>query len=467
MDLNAFPSPLPISPESPIASNTSPQLIPIGNVIVPANRQRKENKTSADLQDLKKGILSKGLFHAPVVHFDPSGACTLLVGERRYLSMCELHQDGLEFHHNGEPVPQGMMPFVLVQQMSELELAEAEFEENILRADLSWQERAAAVTKLHELRQKQNPTQTQTDTAFEIVSATQPAANAKDRKKVETARQNLVQALTVSKHLSDPRIARSKNVHAAYRQILDAQRVNFERELIAVSGFHSNHTCLLGDCREIMNTLERNSFDTLLIDPPYGIDADKMKTDTSHNYTDSADYALELCRYIFRRSFYLLKLQGLGFMFCDIEHFIILRTIAEQQGFSTWRKPIIWQKDRNTGHAPWGRNGFTYTYECILFFVKGQKALVDNGGPDVRYFERTARSEKLHAAEKPQELLQWLLQISSRPGDHILDPCCGSGSIFEAAAGRQLFVTGIELDDTYHAMACSRLLKLGKADAKA
>jgi DNA modification methylase len=380
--------------------------------------------------------------------------------------MCELHQDGLEFRHNGELVPPGMMPFTLIQQMTELELAEAEFDENILRADLSWQERAAAVTKLHELRQKQNPTQTQADTAFEIVLATQPAANAKDRKRVEVARQNLVQAMTVSKHLSDPRIANSKNVHAAYRQILDTQRVQFERELIAVSGFSSNHTCLQGDCREVMNKLTNASFDTLIVDPPYGIDADKMKTDTAHNYKDDKDYAVELCRYILRRGFHLLKPQGIGFMFCDIEHFLTLRTIAEQQAFSTWRKPIIWQKDKATGHAPWGRNGFTYTYECLLFFVKGQKALVDNGGPDVRYFERTARAEKLHAAEKPIELLSWLLQISSRPGDAILDPCCGSGSIFDAAATRQLSVTGIELDDTYHAMACSRLLKLGDADAK-
>ncbi len=458
------------SPTSPgdqfapsLVSPTIPQTVPISAVTVPAERQRKENKSSGDLKELKASILNRGLFHAPVIRFDETGAPILLLGERRFLAMSELSEEGLPFRFNGQEIPLGSMPYVTIQQMDLIELEEAELEENILRTDLTWQERAAAIAKIHALRQQQNPSQTLEQTSIEIVSATEGETAAKDKKRILSERTKLSQVLTVSQHLSDPKIAKAKNVSSAYRQILDHQKAQFERDLAQLSDLKTNHSCLHGDCRELMKTLPRESFDTIIVDPPYGIDADKMKTETLHDYKDSPDHALALCQDIFRHAFLLLKPQGIGFLFCDPEHFIKLRVFAEQQAFSTWRKPLIWYKGKE-GHAPWGINGFVYTYECILFFIKGQKALVESPGPDVISVERVSRFEKLHAAEKPAELYARLLSISSRPGDSILDPCCGSGPIFSAAAGRNLSITGIELDPIYHAMAASRLHKLAEGE---
>lgn len=456
-------------PTFPTVGKSALQLVPISSVIIPPDRQRKENKSTEDIADLKKSILKRGLLHAPVVTWagEPGNSpCTLIAGERRYLSMSELHVDGLEFYYNGDPVLHGMMPWITLTQMTEEELLEVELDENVLRENLTWQEHAIAQTKLHRLRQAQNPGQTMVETATEIVRATAGIQASKDASRIEGGRFNLVMATTVAEHLSNPKVARAKNMRSAYRQIVDIQKANLERTLQQITPSRTDHKCLQGDCREVMKTLEKNSFDTIIVDPPYGVDADKMEQDSKHNYQDDKKYALSVCQEILRYGFHLLKPEGIGFMFCDVEHFTTLRLMAEQQAFSTWRKPIIWHKGKE-GHAPWGRNGFAYTYECLLFFIKGQKALVKNPGSDVVYFERTSRFEKLHAAEKPVELLQWLLEISSRPGDRVLDPCCGSGPLFLAAKGLKLSVTGIEVDDTYHAMACGRLLKLDESEADA
>lgn len=456
------PLPLP-------ANSSSLQLVEVSSVTIPSDRQRQLNKNSNDLKELKASILSKGLFHAPLLHFPTdSNSPVLLAGERRFLAIKEISEDGLTFNYNGEVVLPGWLPYTTISQLSEIQLQEAELEENILRADLTWQERAAASAKIHRLRQLTNPQQTLEQTAIEILTATAGSETArKDKTRLMTERRALAVNLTVSQHLNDPRVTKAKNVTTAYRQILDKQRAEFMRDLQQLTNIKSNNLCIKGDCREVMKTLEKNSFDIILCDPPYGIDIDKAKETLHHHYIDSKDYSLSLCKEIIAYGWNLLKPQGIGFMFCDIEHFITLRTMADQMLYSTWRKPIIWNKGIAASRAPWGSNGFAYTYECLLFFVKGQRALVENPGADIISVDKVSRYDKLHAAEKPPALLKRLLQMSCRPGDRVLDPCCGAGSIFEAAEGLQLSVVGVELDDAYHAMASARLYELENASASA
>jgi DNA modification methylase len=61
-------------------------------------------------------------------------------------------------------------------------------------------------------------------------------------------------------------------------------------------------------------------------------------------------------------------------------------------------------------------------------------------------FEVSAETAKLHAAQKPVELIRELIALSFFPGEHILDPCAGSGTIFRAAKLAKVRATGIELN---------------------
>jgi DNA modification methylase len=62
-----------------------------------------------------------------------------------------------------------------------------------------------------------------------------------------------------------------------------------------------------------------------------------------------------------------------------------------------------------------------------------------------------------HHAQKPVALFEDLLKRSARPGDNVLDPFCGSGTIFPACHSLRVKATGIELDKGFYGLAVKRL----------
>jgi site-specific DNA-methyltransferase (adenine-specific) len=436
-------------------------------------RQRKE-RPRGFLEKLKLSIVSKGLMH-PVVLSVPStwtespvGSLPLVAGEGRLIVMKELHTDGVSFQCNGEPVPHGQIPYSRISDLSPADLAEAEFEENILRAALTWQEETEAKMLIHTLRKQQNPKQTLIATAREIV-AVQHDGPAPENE-VVAEREQLSKAIFVSQYLSNPKVRAAKTLNEASRVALDQLEAGFQANLLASNPTQSQHTLIKGDLLTVLPDMEGGSFDLIIADPPYGINADEYRTITKvagerkhhegHFYKDDLEHSTLICNTIFRQGFRLLRPRGLLFLFCDVDRFAQLREAAMMQGFSAWRTPLIWHKTgANAGFAPWGAGGFIRSYEMLLFLSKGRKTLSMPGGQDVLSFARVHHTDRVHAAEKPAGLLSRLIQLSCIPGDHILDPCCGSGVIFEAASACNVVATGIEIDPEFHAYSASRLLQ--------
>jgi site-specific DNA-methyltransferase (adenine-specific) len=421
--------------------------IPISEVVIPP-RQRTSIEPQP-LRELKGSILSKGLMHCPLLSAKEDGSLHLVAGERRLTAMRELHEDGHTFLHDAQEVPKGHIPYSLVGDLNLADLAEAELEENLLRADLTFMEQAEARVLIHNLRTQQNPTQTIADTAREL--------STRSGKTEVAERDHLTRAIEVVKHAASPRVKAAKSLREAHRIILDDQAASFRATLVQLGAVKTDHQVILGDCIKILPTLSTGSFDTILCDPPYGINADEMKKTAKHHYDDSPENAMAVCKHILQQGFRLLKPRGNLFLFCDIDFFLELREYAKQQAFTPFRTPLIWQKGIE-GQTPWGKLGFTRTYEICAYFTKGEKGL-KGGGPDIKEFKRPPRGDRAHAAEKPVGLLSHLLSISGDIGDCVLDPCCGSGPIFEAATTAKMKATGIEIDPSYHALACARLTK--------
>ena len=65
-------------------------------------------------------------------------------------------------------------------------------------------------------------------------------------------------------------------------------------------------------------------------------------------------------------------------------------------------------------------------YECVLFFEKGKRKLLDLGVADIIEAPRISNG---YPAEKPAEVSEVLVKQSSEPGELIIDPFMGSGSI--------------------------------------
>lgn len=431
----------------------------IAKITIPP-RQR-EAHAPAHIRDLKAAILSKG-FTSPILLTQKAEGWELIAGFGRLTAVKELHEDGHEFSCDGAVVPSGSIPFVVIGDLSPADLAEAELQENVLRAQLTWQEETAARLMIHKLRELQTPGQTAMATARELAERSGKTPGAESF--------TLHAAQTIAPHLSNPRVKNAKSLSEAYRNVQDMHSASLRRDLVARGMVQSPHDVRLGDCRELLVQLEASTIDTILCDPPYGIKADEMKKTAGHHYEDDPDYGLEINKLIIKEGFRLLKPRGNVFLFCDIEHFKELREYAKAQGYTAWRTPLIWRKG-DEGFAPWGKEGFTRVYEILLYLTKGAKGL-KGGGPDVKDFKRPARSDRLHAAEKPVPLLSYLLSLAGDRGDVVLDPCCGSGPTLEACTEQGMRCIAIELDPDYHAAACSRLTKepeaeLGAPDAAA
>jgi len=122
-------------------------------------------------------------------------------------------------------------------------------------------------------------------------------------------------------------------------------------------------------------------------------------------------------------------------------------------GWYVWPHPIIWDK-QGVGALLGAANGPRHTYETILFAQRGKRTITKVFADVLRV---RADTMKDHAAQKPVELIQQLIDFSCLPGETVLDPCCGSGTIFPAANRSKVSAIGIEFDEKYHAMAKLRI----------
>jgi site-specific DNA-methyltransferase (adenine-specific) len=142
---------------------------------------------------------------------------------------------------------------------------------------------------------------------------------------------------------------------------------------------------------------------------------------------------------LFQGLWRVLKRDSHFYLFCDAETMFVARPLAEAAGFRFW-KPLVWDK-QHIGM------GYHYRARCefILFFEKGRRRLKDLGVADVLSVPRIHRG---YPTEKPVGLSEVLIRQSSEPGDRVVDPFMGSGSVGVAAArlGRDFRGTDIQAE---------------------
>lgn len=423
------------------------EYLPISSIDT-SDRQRKYF-AEGDLIDLAEGIEQHELLHAPVLLGD---TFTLIAGERRLRAMEALHARGKEFSYLGEPVPSGMAPVVRAKGRDTLALREAELAENLLRVDLSWQERSQAECQLHELRALQKGKQTLRETAKELY----PEYSAPPSGKI-------AESLLLSKHLDDPDIAKTKNrkdaLRKAQRKELAANRARVRESLQIdmAKPLSSPHLLLAGDFRDALREADiaEGSIDLLLTDPPYGVDASDFSSQftIAHTYNDSQEEWEELMQDLAELSYRLCKPQAHAFVFCDIRRWYALHDIFTFHNWDVWPRPLIWDKG-SLGALSRPKHGPRFCYETILFALKGNKEILKTGR-DVLNFPTPPKTG--HGAEKPVELFAELIDRTCEPGGLILDPFAGSGTIFPAATSQGCKAIGVEIVEEYIDLCRERL----------
>ena len=433
------------------------KLLPITEVKV-APRQRQEFDAQA-LQDLVDSIEANGLLHAPVLR----DGGWLVAGERRLRAIKEIYALGGTFRYDGAVIPVGSVPYVDLGELDDLARMEAELSENIHRADLTWQERAAAEAKLHLLRAKQKeraglPPQTAAETAEELHGRSDGGYQA-------GVRTNII----LAQHLHDPDVSAAKNPKDAMKILLrkEEQETNTARALTVGRSYSAaSHTLVHGDSLQWMQTSDAAQFDVIVTDPPYGMGADdfgdaagKLIT-INHEYKDDATSFYDLLGAAAPGFDRICKPAAHLYVFCDIDNFHFLRGLFAKS-WKVFRTPIVLHK-LNSGRVPLPEFGPRRCYELILYAYRGGRRTTSIY-PDV--ITATGDDNLGHGAQKPVGVYQDLLKRSCRPGDRVCDPFAGTGTIFPAAHALQLYATGVEKEANYYGIALKRLQELDNAKA--
>lgn len=431
------------------------------DIIVPKNRQRKEF-TPERVVELAGSISQYGLMNPVTVRKDTESDNYLLVaGERRMRALEYLWNFGETVKCGQGVFPEGVVPCVYFGELDPLIAKEMELEENIRRVDLTWQEKAAATSELMELRTAQaKAAGAEPPTVTAIASEVRgdsPAAHDKTRKE-----------LIVSKHLADPEVKKASTVDEAFKLLKRREELAKNAELAAKVGvtFNSSvHTLLQGDCLERLPELAAESFDVLLTDPPYGIDADKFGNSGgiagagntgSHFYDDSWTYWNKLAKFLAAESFRVCKPQAHAYVFCDVDNFVLLKSFFIEAGWRVFRTPLVWVNP-TANRAPWPEHGPQRRYQIAMYAVKGNRP-VTKVQPDVLTYPSDENLN--HQAQKPVGLYSDLLTRSIRPGDSVLDCFGGTGPIIPAAHALKCRATYIERDPSAYGIAIERLGKL-------
>jgi len=431
------------------------QRIPCAEIKVARDaRQRREFSTT----DLEPSITRFGVLTPIIVDSD----LNLIAGERRLTTSIKLG-----------------LPDIPVRFISDLTPSEAqiiELVENLKRVDLSWQDSARSIAKIHDIFSVESRDWNYTKTANEIGVTTQWATG----------------CIRVARALADPRIAKLDGMKTAINMLtrmeerktadvladiaettldLFGERDDGEPEGEASIGGDSGtdrpqgamehrpslqpaqqkpESILCEDFISWANTYSGPPFNFLHCDFPYGVNlfAGKWSGRETHtSYSDSPDTYWNLCLALFSNLDKLMGHSGHIMFWFSMDYYTETMNMFESRAPSLvmQKRPLVWHKTDNTGIVPDPSRGPRYIYETALIGSREDRKIVKT----VANVHGSPVDKKHHTSTKPEPMLRHFFQMFVDENTKMLDPTCGSASSLRAAESLgAVQVLGLELDPT-------------------
>lgn len=234
---------------------------------------------------------------------------------------------------------------------------------------------------------------------------------------------------------------------------------------------------LFGDCLDLLPSLQDQSVDLILSDPPYG---------TTRCSWDSQ-----------------IDLQALWQEFRRVSKPTTAIVLTAAQPFSSalvmsnpfmFRYEWIWEKGNATGFLNAKKQPLRAHESILVFYNKqptynpqmtdGHERKVAKRGKvgsdcygvgnqvvaydstqryprSVQFFSSDKQKEALHPTQKPLALMEYLIRTYSDEGDTVLDSCMGSGTTGVACVNTGRRFVGMEKDEGYFKMAFERIWQHG------
>lgn len=244
------------------------------------------------------------------------------------------------------------------------------------------------------------------------------------------------------------------------------------------------NSIIMGDCIDVLKTIESNSIDLIFADPPYNMQTDGilLRTDGSvfkgvsdnwDKFSSFREYD-EFCLQWLTECKRILKPSGSIWVIGSFQNIYRLGYIMQNLGF--WiLNDIIWSKPNAVPNFAGTR--FQNSHETLLWCSKEKKSTICfnyktmkylNGGKQMKSVwdigicignERLKddKGEKVHSTQKPEKLLYNIILSSSKKGDVVLDPFFGTGTTGAIAKMLGRKYVGIEKSQHYIKYAQKRI----------
>lgn len=231
----------------------------------------------------------------------------------------------------------------------------------------------------------------------------------------------------------------------------------------------------IGDCLDVLATLEPQSVDAVICDPPYG---------TTRCTWDAVIPMQEMWSALRR-----VCVPGAPMVFTATLPFTAALVMSNPKAY---RHSWVWEKNKATGHlnakkAPMrahedvlvfcdrapsytpqmteGHRPGNYAKQVQFTPVYGAQVPTEYGGSTLRYPRSVQRfdivnnddPEKVHSSQKPVDLFRYLIRTYTQPGQTVLDFAMGSGTTGLACRIEGRRFIGIEKDANHFAAAEARL----------
>ena len=220
---------------------------------------------------------------------------------------------------------------------------------------------------------------------------------------------------------------------------------------------------------DILCGLPAYSFTVMITDPPYNF----TKSNCRKTYKEGSkkliaksglyDYDSDLCRIkvqfgekeinAFLDQIPRLMVKMNAFIFCAEAQLSAYIAWAERHGYKF--AILLWEKPLNII----SKKRFSQNVEFIIRIYDQGTAL--NNVPDNELYNRVFHSrvvtKKEHPTQKPTEIFERLIRLTTKEGDAVLDPFLGSGTTVVAAKRLGRVYVGIEKDERFYRIAENRL----------
>lgn len=218
-----------------------------------------------------------------------------------------------------------------------------------------------------------------------------------------------------------------------------------------------------GDSRDLAKNLPE-PINCVITDPPYGVGFRSRRAETPQGkeFVDDieGDGDLDTALALFNEvmDIVLPKCAPLAELYVFTRWDIVdtwmgaIRDLS-RHGFSH-KMTLIWEKGypgMGSIDACWGCG-----HEMILYAKRGQRD-VPYRRSGIIHVDKLHSKGHIHPTEKPSRLIEKLIEMSTDPGELIVDPFAGSASTIVAARDLGRRAIGIEKDEVYYQRALPRL----------